>query len=585
MTQLLQYVDAARPDDTGDGLTMATAKRTPRAAQQNISTGGKILIKNGLCYDSVSGLFLFFTGVSNVEVGTYGPASDKPILDALTYESPGASGWTYISGGIWKKVFAAYSVRRLWVGSTNVGNLVSQRVLGTAKRRATSPALILPTSNPTEADVLAALNANNIWFSGGNIGGTPSSLTSFALYIYTGTGATSPPDYYGGLAFIQSDNLTVGAVDGVHVQNQSGIWVHDIHFRGNGSTGIRTQAQNSDARDASDCLFENCTVTAPYQSAYRSGINVEVNPVRRIRRMTVRNIYCDYISNADEMEPDTTYSYLSGVVDLYNLYDGTVDTIVQGCTGINGAHNGVSVGNILCATPGTAPTGCKILGNYIKYDSWHTYARGCSTFNCPDLEVAGNTFDGQNTRSQLQGIVDFHDNLYVDMGSSVRKAGVDQLMAFESYVFDTFASGIGNDRYLVVNPVNVRIRNNVAFAPKGTVWSFNHFSSGKPVATNSYPAGCVTLTGNTIIGPAGLTTDTYQDTGRTVGTQTIQGNRVYNGAVGDKKVTWIGKQYSLSDGPGCIANQEVHPLLDSPPFEQSVNGLNRAGIAIVNRAF
>lgn len=575
MTQALQYVDATMPDDTGDGLIPGTAKRTPRAAQQNISSGGKILIKTGYCYDPVLGNFLIFSGVSNVEVGTYGTASDKPILDALTYQNPGVSGWTLVSGGIWKKIFAAYPVRRIWVGSTSAGILTTQRVIGTAKRRATGSGLTTPTANPTEAAILAALDANNIWFCGG-------ALTSYALYIYTGSATIDPPTYYGGIALLQADGSTVGAVDGVHIQNQTGIYAHDLHFRGNGSVGIRMQAQNSDTIDAGDCLFENCIVTAPYQGAFRSGIAAEASPARRIRGVTVRRIYCDYTSSADEMELNTTYNYLSGVVDLFNVYDGSVGVTIDGCTAINSAHNGIVTGSIAMST--TPPTGCRVTNNIIRYDAWHTYARGMSSFDA-DTIFSGNLIDGQNTRSQFAGSCDVHGNIWINMRNCVRKTGVAQWVAFESYVYDSFFAGATiADRYVKINPVNVRFRNNLAYSPQGTVWSFNHYNTGKPDTSNNYPTNSITVANNVCFSPAGLTIDTYQDTGRVVTPQIIQNNCVFNGAVGDNKVTWIGSGYSINSAPGCSANQEIDPVLGLD-YRSLSPALKRTGASVIGKDF
>jgi hypothetical protein len=550
-----RYVDAAMLDDTGDGLTPATAKRTPRAAQQACSAGDKILLKTGLCYAPVNGVFMFFSGVSNVEIGTYGTASDKPILDALTYQNPGVSGWTYVSGGIWTKTFAAFYIRRLWVGSTSAGNLVSQRILGTAKRRATGTGLTTPSANPSASQILAALDVNNIWFGGG-------SSTSYALYVYTGSATIDPPTYYGGLAFIQSDAATVGAVSGIHVQNQTGIYAHDLHFRGNGGTGIRMQAQNSDTRDAANCLFQDCIVTAPYQGAFRSGIVGEASPVKRIRNSTVSRVYCDYTSSADEMELNTTYNYLSGVVDLFNVYDGSVGIVVDSCTAINSAHNGIVTGSIAMAT--TPPTGCRVTNNTVRYDSWHTYARGLSSFDADTL-FTGNLIDGQNTRAQLAGSAKCIGNVWINLRTSIRKPAVGQGIAVESYIFDSGNTTIGTERYIHIQPTNVLIANNTFYGSASDAAIIGlHFYGPQPGPNdNSYAAGSVTVQNNIAFQPKYYFCKTYEDSGRTIGQQTFINNCVYNATTGDNKINWRGTDYTINSAPGCSNNVEADPQLDT----------------------
>jgi hypothetical protein len=543
------------PDDSGNGLTPDKAKRTPRAAQLAASPGDQILLRTGYCYAPVNGAFMFFSNVSNVEIGTYGSASDKPILDALTYENPGVSGWTYVNSGVWKKTFGAYYVRRLWVGSTSLGNLISQRVVGTAKRRATHPSILgsATAANPPESTILTMLNSTDIWFGGG-------SGTSYALYVYTGSASLDPPTYYGGLAFIQSDGSTVGSVAGIHVQNQTGIYAHDLHLRGNGTTGIRLMAQNSDLRDVADCLFEDCIVTHPYQGAFKSCIAGETAPAHRCKTTTARRIYCDYASGPDEMEPNTTYSYLSGISDLFNIADGSVAITIDGCTAINSAHMGIVAGSIAMAT--TPPTGCRVTNNTIRYDAWHTYARGLGCYD-NDTLFTGNLIDGQNTRSQFAGSAKVIGNVWINLRNCVRKSGVAQWMAIESYMYDSLTYGIGNERYVRINPVNVLIANNTAYGPVDDAIRFSYYLSPLGPANNTYDAGTVTIENNIIYAPVQKFLSTYEDPGKIMGQQTITNNCVYNSTINDTKIIWRARNYTLNAAPGCVNNVECDPQLDA----------------------
>ena len=574
------YVDASRPDDAGNGLTPEAAKRTPRAAQQIAVAGDKILLKTGYCYaPSTSGVFMFFSGVSNVEIGTYGTASEKPILDALTYQNPGVSGWTYVSDGVWKKTFAAFYIRRLWVGSTSLGNLISDRVVGTAKRRATHASFVsgATSANPSEATILSILNSNNIWFGGG-------AATSFALYVYTGSAAIDPPNYYGGLAFIQSDGVSVGAVTGIHVENQVGIYAHDLHFRGNGGTGIRLQAQNSNVRDVADCLFEDCIVTHPYQGAFKSAILGELTPAWRCKSSTARRIHCDYSTHPDEQELDISYSFLSRISDLFNIADGSINVTVENCTAINSAHTGISLGSI--ATTGVDPQSCKVLNNYIYYDTWQTYGRGLCTFNGDaNTLVSGNLIENQNTRSQFEGSGKIIGNIWINMRDSVRKPDVAEWFVCESYVFDSLVDTIGTARYIKIHPVDLLIANNTVYSPHDSAISFNFFNSDSVGGGgNLFPAGAITVRNNIINAPVSKFLRTYNDTGKVIGEQTLTNNCVHNGIAGDVKITWRGTDYTINAAPGCSGNIEIDPQLDADRRPQS-SACKRTGIYLGGKDF
>lgn len=567
-----RYVDASMPDDRGDGLTPATAKRTPTAARALSADGDKILIKAGYCYAPVSGHFMYLRGKSNIEIGTYGTSSDKPILDGLTYENPGVVGWSYIGSGVWKKAFGGYYVRRLWVGSTSLGNLASQRVLGTAKRRATGSALGLygPSADPSsDANVIAGLSTHDIWFGAG-------TTLGYALYVYTGSATINPPNYYGGIAFLQADGVAVGATEAIYVQAGSGIYAHDLHIRGTSTASIRLAGQNSDGQDVADCLFEDCMVTAACEGAFKSGIVGELTPAYRIKSVTVRRIYCDYLTSPDEQEPDDTYSYLSGLCDMFSIADGSVVVSVENCTIINSAHVGVVVGSsVMSSTP---PAGCRVINNTIRFDSWQTYARGLSNFD-GDALFTGNLIDGQSTSAQFAGSAKVIGNVWTNLRACIRKPATAQWIAVESYMYDTGTGGIGNLRYVRLNPLNVLIANNTAYGPAASALSFNFYSVALGDANNTFDAGAVTVRNNIVYGLLSTFLDNNEDIGKTVGQQTLTNNCVYNGSTGDNKVVLHGTRYSINAAPGCTNNIETNPQLDTL-YRPQAAGVKRGGAYI-----
>lgn len=571
------YVDASRPDDSGSGLTTATAKRTPRAAQLIAKPGDKILLKTGYCYDpSSNGLFFHINYQSDLEIGTYGTASDKPILDALTYQNPGVAGWTYVSGGVWKKKFASFYIRRLWVGSTSLGNLISNRTVGTAKRRATGAGLTGTGANPSEASILAALNSRDIWFGGG-------PATSYTLYVYTGTASIDPPRYYGGLAFIQSDNVSVGSVTGIHVENQSGIYAHGLHIRGCGTVGIQLYSQNSNVRDVSDCLFEDITVTHPWEGAFRSRIARQLAPAFRCKSTTVRRVYSDYSTHPDEQEPDMSYNYMSGMADLFNLTDGSVGITVEECTAINAGHIGIVVGSTLMRS--APPVGCRVLNNKVFFDEWHTYGRGLACFDADATTLfAGNLIDGQNTRSQFSGSGQIVGNVWTNLRNSIRRPGSAQWIAVESYIYDTFSSSIGDERYIRINPKSLLIAHNTAYGPKDAAIGFHFYSSSTGPADNSFNPGTVSVINNIVHSPASQFLSTYEDPGKTIGQQLVMANCVYNTFTGDNKIRWRGSNYKINSAPGCSSNIEVDPQLDTL-YRPCATPLIRTGLYLGGKDF
>ena len=155
------YVDAASPDDAGNGLTPGTAKKTIRGAYLSIAPGDTILVKSGQCHDSVAGKFFVQPnlGVAGVSIAAYGDSSDMPIWDGLNYEPPGSSGWTHVSNGVWKKVLGSWYVRRVFAGSRNNGFLTSERVIGGPLKRAGIGGVTSASQNESEAAIVAALSA------------------------------------------------------------------------------------------------------------------------------------------------------------------------------------------------------------------------------------------------------------------------------------------------------------------------------------------------------------------------------------------------------------------------------------------
>jgi hypothetical protein len=143
-------------------------------------------------------------------------------------------------------------------------------------------------------------------------------------------------------------------------------------------------------------------------------------------------------------------------------------------------------------------------------------------------------------------------------------------------MYDTFASSIGNERYLRIHPVNVLIANNTFYSPILATVGFHFYSTPIGEADNAYPTGSVAVKNNIIYQPADKFISTYEDTGKVIGQQAIENNCVYNAATGDNKIAWRGLNYTINAAPGCANNIEVNPRLDSV-FRPQATECKRAG--------
>jgi hypothetical protein len=272
---------------------------------------------------------------------------------------------------------------------------------------------------------------------------------------------------------------------------------------------------------------------------------------------------------------------LSGIADLFNIADGSVAITIDGCTAINSAHMGIVSGSIAMAT--TPPAGCKIINNTIRYDAWHTYARGLGCYD-NDTLFTGNLIDGQNTRSQFSGSAKVIGNIWINLRNCVRKPGVAQWIAVESYMYDSLTFGIGNERYVRINPVNVVIANNTVYGPFNDAIRFSYYLSPLGPANNTFDAGTVTVENNIIYAPIQKFLSTYEDPGKFMGQQAISNNCVYKSALNDAKVIWKAKNYSLNAAPGCTNNVECDPQLDAQ-YRPQAPDVKRGGKYINGKDF
>lgn len=89
------YVDGARPDDSGNGLSEATAKKTIAAAVKLIAPGDTVRIKAGHYYENLSLDDVSGTAAKPITLGPFG--NGEVILDGSQRLT-----WTLDTGRVWK---------------------------------------------------------------------------------------------------------------------------------------------------------------------------------------------------------------------------------------------------------------------------------------------------------------------------------------------------------------------------------------------------------------------------------------------------------------------------------------------------
>jgi hypothetical protein len=553
------YVDPTRADDTGNGTSEATAKRTIRGARLIAVNNDTILVRSGYCHDALSGQFFTSAALNGVKISTYGTSSNEPIWDGLTYQNPGVAGWTHVSSGIWKKTFGAWYVRRLFVASRSTGQLTTDRVIGDAKKRATVTGSTSTVLNPTlESDILGNLTTVTPWFGAG-------AALGWALYVYTGSTTIDPPTFYDGIAFIQADGVAVGAVNSIEWSNAEGLFVQNQVFRGPGGAGVRFNPLNANTKDTSNFLIQDIKCTHIWQNGIKMQRVAELAPTWLVKNGVIRRAAVTYNTNVDELDKLTTETFLSGSGDGIVLNAGSDNILVTNSSVQDAFHVGISLGSDSTALNVT--NNCTFEDSVVNISSWNTYGRGSCSYNGTGNKIRRCTFDGQNVRSQYAGGVTVENNIWKNCKQSSRKPGVSQWMGTESYVFDN-ASTLGNTvRYQQITPTDVRLINNTV---QGTYFDdfirLNSFASAFPVTPDAWVPGSVTIKNNIIIGPAATVTLRATDGGgnaSVIQNPVVSKNYFYTGTTGDNKVVWKGTATPLASAPGFTLNSEANPNLDA----------------------
>lgn len=554
------YADSVNGLDANPG-TQALPKRTVAAMYSAAVAGDAMLFKCDCAFDTTSG---FFPSIkkNNIFIGSYG-TGNPPVFDGMVYENSDATGWTHESSapGVWSKLFGVINgntdirMRRVFVGSNKGGNLRSQRTIGTPMRQASKNTV------DTLPSIAANLNANDIWWAAG-------SALGWKLYIYTGSTTIAPPQFYNGLAFCGTDGDTIGCGPAVLVQGCSGVFVAGIESWGSATDAFRAFSDSSNATPTTNVVFQDCIARYWYVSGFKAAPASANNTLPRTEISNVLFLRClaDSMTAPTEQEPDASvYSYLAGAQDAFAIYDNAKNCRGEYCVANNSMHVGFTLGAY--SYNSLVPDQCGFYRCRAFFDSWNTYGRGFTTYNCTDsCYMIENVFDGQNVRCQMAGSPLIYRNVWKNLRLTTRKNGVSQVLCVTAELLDRGFTSIGNERYVRVEPRNVRIIENVMINPQGTPFFMENYNAyGYPVAEPTIADNTVTFERNIVIDTQRGTLPWHQTVNRSsvIGTQRIGFNSVFKGTGNPAATASInGTTYALNATPGCVNNISVDPLLD-----------------------
>lgn len=578
------HVNSLIGNDSNAG-TEALPKLTYKAAEAAAVAGDEISLMAGLCYSPVNGFFPRLKK-NNIKLSAYGlPANlahylvsgqvdpavwdHYPILDGLTYENAGSTGWTHEGSGVWSKWFANTKAKRIWFGSNSAGVRISDRTIGTAYRRTPG------ATADTLPAITAALSNSDRWHPAG-------SALGWKLYVYTGSTTINPPDFYGGLAMLICDGATIGAEEGIFVTQCAGARVEHIHVRGTNGEAGRVASATTDTVATDDIIIKECISSCTGVAgiwAIRPGIENNANLRKKISNSYIVDIVADSKSSQYEQDPTTAYSHIS-TMDMFTVYGNTENCHMWGLQAINSAHVGVTLGGQL----NNEPNGCSISDSLVKFDSWVTYGRGIASSRMTNSKIFGITVDGQNVRSQF---ADGHvvASLWKNFRASIRKPGTDEWAAVESYVYDYGNSGAGEYRYETRQPRDLLVANNTVILPVASGGAypllFTTYSSTYPVTEPNPPinADTVRVLNNLVILSESRSWLGCFANGGAIADQQVKNNIIYTSGGADPTVRWAGATVGMNTRAGQTGNMNVDPKLGPDYKPRKGSPAISAGIA------
>jgi hypothetical protein len=248
------------------------------------------------------------------------------------------------------------------------------------------------------------------------------------------------------------------------------------------------------------------------------------------------------------------------------------------CLSINARHSAYAVGNY--AANSTKSRLVTFTQCTARASTWNTYARGFGVGASEDSVVFDQcTFDGMNVRSQPGGSILISNCVFKNARGYIRDLpDTDGHISVESYISDNGTTTIGNDRYIYVQPTNIRIEN-CSFGPSpGPAIDMLAYYANPLVGTLPFAqiaAGTVTLRNNLFLDmhPKRIGKPFVQMRGEgplVVGDQTFENNAIYRGGAVPDVVYATGPSgspvtttYTVNTAPGFTTTMTIDPQVDS----------------------
>lgn len=518
------YADPRKNTNVG-GTTPETARQwfAPMIHFFDRAMGQTLHLARG-CYHDIHTAGYDLPGLgskAHLTIRGYGDG-DKPMIDGrnwiepnntlrhfpaaqFVYEAPADGGghvWSIQAGGnaaITGGGNTPTQVFRVFAGARNYGILLGQRTIGEALRRipdrngAVEYADIPQSTLDTLAHIKANLTADCPWYGAG-------SALGYKLYMWTPSSLIDPAAYYGGLAFTQSGQGTVG----FNVVSLSGA--QDIEINGIDVIGARNATFSIFANDNAAVPTANiriidcdayCALTGWDIRSVTTQAGIDAGVPYGVQDVLVRGCTGNSNSGAREQEPNKTqYGRLSGASDMFYLRGHTKNCVFEDCLSINSLHSAGAFGGFDSRTANPAACGFRRVGMIAS--EWNTYSRGFGTFMCQDSCFLDQCWtDGANVHSQYFGAPLITGFRAFNARQAERNADdTDGHVLIWAIVSTADNNAIGNYKYFQSKPTNVRFVN-CSFGPTfGTPFKLQNYSDGAglgglPMA--SIAAGSVTV--------------------------------------------------------------------------------------------
>ena len=528
MTQY--YFDYGAADDTPDGLSISTPKKTLPAALALALAGNILSFKRGSVWPRTGAFgnigfdFVSVNPASVVTFNDYGTGADPPTIDCFDYDTS-ATGWSHAGSGRWTKAYTS-QVDRIVLG----GSISALGIGGLSYKGST------------------LTDATNQWYWTANV-----------LHIYTGSTTVSPPIHYGGLAY-----MTAAYTLGVRFRNSSNLLFENMRVIGVNDSGWLFQADGS---DVFDIQLDDCETLYSYGGfKIRSGTHNN-------RQITLNRPIYNNKTDATENEGASARMGGSDGIHISRSYD---DIVIYDPTITRARHSGIGVEDSVGYTPGDVTITAR--SGYGAIDS--DVIEFGRAINCvgsqagQNIKISGIKSTGQSTRSQFSGTCVISGCSWKSLRYSLPAwlgYEVSQVAWFQSW--DTSP---GNSFM-----VDVTFQNNLIENP----WSAPiEFLVGTATA-GSFDANKIKIYNNTIIDE-----DHYGYLGRksiqasgTVNSQLIKNNNLITPSAGADQVRWDGVDYTINAKAGFTGNVEnIEGYVDRAAGDyhpQALGGLKFAGVA------